>query len=492
MSKRLVFIAAACAAGILSLAVAGSQPGETPALGNDRITQDDVTSGDMSLTEIRLEGLRIFTTLFNKLDGYGDGPMNVADPVTPGGRPTLQGNGTLLRVNGLDARGCIECHGLVSAATVPPRMGIGGGGGSNANALILPTNIDMGDPDLGGSVIFNGRFSNPPFVFGAGAVELLAAEMTEELRAFRTLAQENPGTPIALESKGVSFGTIVADAQGNVDTSEVEGVNADLVMRPFGRKGDVFSIRDFNIGAMKFHFGMQPVEVFPGEADPDGDGVENEILAGELSVLSAFIATLERPFMEPLSPTAQEGFARFQDIGCAACHIPALETLSKEVKLRHPEQPTDPSANVFLTIDLTEEPMYFDGNLQGGITVPLFADLKRHDMGDELAEDFHLASEQFNREFTTARLWGVADTAPYLHDGRATTLTEAILAHGGEAQIARDEFESLGQQGRTQLLDFLRSLRTPEAPAEALLAAADDEDGDDDEGRDATDIRTKR
>jgi len=194
MFRRLVVIAAACSAGILAPANAGPQPGEAPALGSDRITQEDVTSGDMSLTEIRLEGLRIFTTLFNKLDGYGDGPMNIVNPVEPGGRPTLQGNGTLLRVNGLDARGCIECHAMVSAATVPPRLGIGGVGGSNANAIILPTNIDMSNPDFDGSVIFNGRFANPPFVFGAGAIELLAAEMTEDLQALKARAQENPGS----------------------------------------------------------------------------------------------------------------------------------------------------------------------------------------------------------------------------------------------------------------------------------------------------------
>ncbi len=66
--------------------------------------------------------------------------------------------------------------------------------------------------------------------------------------------------------------------------------------------------------------------------------------------------------------------------------------------------------------------------------VPLFGDLKRHDMGDALAENFHLVDEQRNREFTTARLWGIADSGPYLHDGRATTLTEAIMLRGGEAR----------------------------------------------------------
>jgi len=116
--RRFLVIAAIAAAVPATLAIAEPQPGETPALGSARITQADVTGGEMSLVEIRREGLRIFTTLFNKLDGYGDGPMDVADPVSPGGRPTLQGNGTLLRLNGLDARSCIECHAMVSAATL--------------------------------------------------------------------------------------------------------------------------------------------------------------------------------------------------------------------------------------------------------------------------------------------------------------------------------------------------------------------------------------
>ncbi len=87
-------------------------------------------------------------------------------------------------------------------------------------------------------------------------------------------------------------------------------------------------------------------------------------------------------------------------------------------------------------------------------------------MGDALAENFSLVSEKVNREFTTARLWGVADTAPYLHDGRATTLTEAILLHGGEAQEPRDNFAALSAADREELLKFLRSLRTPQEPDE--------------------------
>jgi len=117
--------------------------------------------------------------------------------------------------------------------------------------------------------------------------------------------------------------------------------------------------------------------------------------------------------------------------------------------------------------------MKFDRNAAGGVTVPLFADLKRHDMGDALAESFSGANDDRNRQFTTARLWGVADTAPYLHDGRATTLTEAILLHGGEAQPVRDRFAALHDEDRLEMLEFLRSLRTPASPVKDLLASGD-------------------
>jgi CxxC motif-containing protein (DUF1111 family) len=99
----------------------------------------------------------------------------------------------------------------------------------------------------------------------------------------------------------------------------------------------------------------------------------------------------------------------------------------------------------------------------------MFSDLKRHDMGDELAEEFHGASPRQNREFITAKLWGVADTAPYLHDGRALTLNEAILLHGGEATAARDAYLGLDDRKKNQVLRFLRTLRNPVSPNADVL-----------------------
>jgi CxxC motif-containing protein (DUF1111 family) len=86
-------------------------------------------------------------------------------------------------------------------------------------------------------------------------------------------------------------------------------------------------------------------------------------------------------------------------------------------------------------------------------------------MGPELAESF---GSDLDPWFTTARLWGLADTAPYLHDGRALTIADAILMHGGEAQDARDAFADLDEEDQGKLLAFLRTLRTPERVGEDL------------------------
>ena len=61
-------------------------------------------------------------------------------------------------------------------------------------------------------------------------------------------------------------------------------------------------------------------------------------------------------------------------------------------------------------------------------------------------------------------LWGIADTAPYMHDGRALTITEAILAHGVEGQAARDAFAALDQASQIDLLTYLDTLRAPSDP----------------------------
>lgn len=438
----------------------------------------------LDLDDVRRMGLDVFSTPFNRLDGLGDGPFDPGetDTIAFGQRPTLQGNGMLLRVNGLDAQSCNECHTIVSNRERPPALGIGGVGGIVQSAMIMPSLIDVADSEapphwnFDGVADFNGRLANPPFLFGGGGVELLAKEMTADLQDLLGVARASPaGTVVALDTHGVNFGSLTSLGGGDVGL-DVEGIGFEdntgrapeqvLVVRPFGRKGENFSMRDFDRGAMQFHFGIQPTEVVGEGADADGDGVVDEIISGEMTALHIFDVTNPPPFMGRLDSAARAGSNRFHLIGCAGCHIPQIVTRGRYLPLAFPEVETDPAANVYLQLNLVK--LGFRPGPGGGVVVPLFADLKRHKMGPKLAESFD-GGAIANDEFTTARLWGVADTAPYLHDGRATTLREAIVAHGGEAQASRDQFLALTAEEQANLLSFLGNLRTPVDPNGDLL-----------------------
>ena len=132
-------------------------------------------------------------------------------------------------------------------------------------------------------------------------------------------------------------------------------------------------------------------------------------------------------------PEVQRGAVVFRGLGCASCHMPTLKTGPSEVA------------------EVADQ------------VIPPYSDLLLHDLGHGLADnrpDF-LAS---GREWRTAPLWGIGLTAlvggfqSYLHDGRARTLTEAILWHGGEAEPAQQRFLNLPAVQRAELLAFLGSL----------------------------------
>ena len=97
----------------------------------------------------------------------------------------------------------------------------------------------------------------------------------------------------------------------------------------------------------------------------------------------------------------------------------------------------------------------------GGGTVPAFTDLLLHDLGDGLA-DPAVAGDAAPSEWRTAPLVGLVGRHPasrrYLHDGRASTLDEAVLWHGGEATAARASYRALSVADREALLNYLESL----------------------------------
>lgn len=152
----------------------------------------------------------------------------------------------------------------------------------------------------------------------------------------------------------------------------------------------------------------------------DTDGVPDpELPAQDLFDLVSFSMLLAAPRPDAPTPVTVRGRTTFDRLGCAACHTPAL---------RGPR----------------------------GL-IPAFSDLLLHDMGDGLADGVEMRAAT-SREFRTQPLWGVAATGPWLHDGRADTLAEAITLHGGEAQRARDAWVALPEAQRAEVLAFLESL----------------------------------
>lgn len=418
-----------------------------------------------SLAELRLVGLRVFATPYLRRDGFGE-------QFEPGSerRPTLGSNGTYLRVDGLDAQTCAECHHAASMATVPLTPGIGGTAGISSSPMLSPTAIDVSGDITGVAGHFNGRLINPLSLFGVGAVQLLAMEMSDRLQRLKARALARPGRWLRLRAAGVDFGSVKADVDGRLDTSRVEGVDADLEIRPFGRKGAFLTVRDFALEALQFHHGMQATELVGEDFDADGDGVANEILDGEVSALTVFLATQETPAMRMTGAiqvrNLRRGFREFKLAGCARCHRPSMRTQGTMLAFPAAQLPVDKGEylRARYVVDLRDPPARVPPSARGGLVVRLFSDLKRHDMGAELAENLHSASDRRNREFITAKLWGVADTGPYLHDGRALTLHDAIVAHGGEALGARDAFVALSSRRQQYLLDFLHSLKNPTTP----------------------------
>ncbi len=464
--------------------------GNGPAL-DAPISQADIPG--MSLSDVRKMGVRVYTTPFRHADGHGDGPgINPDNPTAPDigntGRPTLQGNGTFLRVNGLDTQTCQECHGVVNNSIVPAVLGVAGQGGISASPMFQTKNIDIDDSDGRslsnlGIAFFDGRLINPPKNLGMGGVELAGQEITEGLRAIAeraaTIARtENRRVRRNLIVNGIDFGKIIARKNGGFITSLVEGVDADLRVRPFGRKGEFSTVRGFDVGAMVFHIGMQAVDEF-GPGDPDGDGIENELETGQMSAMHIFLTTTERPFQQDLDQQARRGQRIFNRIGCSGCHVPVINTRSSVLEYRIDDDDEEAYYSVDLSSDVNPGAR-FELNRRGGIQVPIFSDYKRHNMGTRLAETAHFldtpdcdnevaGTEITNCNFITMKLWGLADTAPYLHDGRALSIFEAIAFHGGEAQRVRDRFLRLSKGGQDALLSYLGTLKNPVDPNQDVL-----------------------
>jgi len=168
----------------------------------------------------------------------------------------------------------------------------------------------------------------------------------------------------------------------------------------------------------------------PNQPTTDQDAhPDPELSARDLGDLIAFTRFLAPPEpVRPFSPEAARGEHLFAELGCVRCHVPALASARGPVRA--------------------------------------YSDLLLHDLGPELADGRGFGLPQASTlspltsagEFRTQPLWGVSLSGPFLHDGRAATLREALEWHGGEAAATRAAFLALDPAGQAELIAFLEHL----------------------------------
>jgi hypothetical protein len=360
-----------------------------------------------------------------------------------------------------------------------------------------------GSAGFGGNVVTRPDSRSAPHLFGLGLREMLADEITADLRASRAQAiaqarsMRHPVTR-PLTSKGISYGMITALPDGSVDTSRVDGVNPDLRVRPFSAHGDSFSIREFTVRALQNELGLQAadpdmaaasagarvttpagmvlngaldsIEAPPADdpnADPDLDGVRNEAPQSLVDYLEFYLLNYFRPATGQQTPINRYGRRVFKQIGCVSCHVADL-SLNQDRRVADVSTVYDPVHGnfnrLFATATLLDQAVQ-DGSsfpplktpkLRPVLVTDIYTDFKRHDLGPNFYERDYDGS--LRTEFLTRPLWGVGSVAPLGHDGRSIDLKEVILRHGGEAQSSRDEFARTGEENQIALLEFLRSL----------------------------------
>jgi CxxC motif-containing protein (DUF1111 family) len=228
-------------------------------------------------------------------------------------------------------------------------------------------------------------------------------------------------------------------AMADPDDSNGDGISGrvnrffDGRLGRFGRKAFLPSLAEFNEGAFQIEQGITTPNV-PAEGTAGGrvfpPGVDTipdpELNSETVALVDAFVRFLAAPERRSRTRDMDRGEELFGTLGCASCHVPTLRTGQHPVRA------------------LANRPVH------------AYTDLLLHDMGPDAADVcFGLASRS---EFRTEPLMGLRLMRRFMHDGKATSVEEAIRLHGGEALAARERFAGLDEADRQALLSFLASL----------------------------------
>ena len=347
---------------------------------------------------------------------------------------------------------------------------------------------------------------------GSGFIEMLARQITADLQSQRNATPA--GASVALSSKGISFGTLIHHADGSWDASGVEGIPApslgtaggatpSLIIRPFHQVGNIVSVRQFSNNAFNHHHGIQAEERFGIGTDIDGDGFVTEMTTADMTAVTLYQVTLNVPGQViPRDPAVRAAIAAGQQLftqaGCASCHIPALPLTANNnpgaagqpgwiYTEPNPYNPATgpnspnlvpgpakyPVSAPALLVDLTSDrlPLPRLKAAGGVVMVPAYTDLKIHTLADgpsdpnaePLDQNQPAGSPGFfagNQKFLTRKLWGLANSGPFGHAGKFTTMRDDInFGHNGEAKASRLAFQALKPAQQDEVIEFLKSLQ---------------------------------
>jgi CxxC motif-containing protein (DUF1111 family) len=272
---------------------------------------------------------------------------------------------------------------------------------------------------------------NPTALFGAGLIDRISEKAIEA----------------AANAKHAAFPSV----QGRVSRT-----NDGRVGR-FGWKAQIASLNDFVLTACAVELGLEvPGHHQAGDPLGYGDRVKGlDLSESECNALVLFVTSLPVPVKT--WRTSPGGERLFESLGCAACHLPTLggvDGLYSDLLLHN------------MGNELQDTGGY------GAFTRRSPGEETQGQLGPVAARDHESAGttkQPNNRpatgagrlEWRTPPLWGVGDSAPYLHDGRAQTLNSAILLHGGEAFLSAAKYRELPAVEKLHLLKFLSALRAP-------------------------------
>jgi len=259
------------------------------------------------------------------------------------------------------------------------------------------------------------------------AVNVLGTGLFEFVSNLTIILNSDPND---LDSDGIS-GRYNQDAVGlgrfgqRLQTNNVELFTRGPLFNQMGITTDPFDGSGATVSFSCSQVGSDPNDStrdFDDEPDPELSTPD----LGDLLAFTRFLAPVGK--LEPFTASAYRGQALFDQIGCTDCHIPSLPSSRGPVEA--------------------------------------YTDLLLHDMGAALADGISMGTPQpssiegttTHTEWRTAPLWGVSLHGPFLHDGRAETLHDAIEMHAGEGLAARNAYLALTSREQADLIEFLEHL----------------------------------